>query len=138
LKNTKYIKIVVDSIGKKLYVQIGEFLDDVFDNILNNAKIYNKNPMVKITIRISRYEKNNTKYFKIEFMDNGRGIDDNRKKIVFQRGNAKKGSTQGMGLGLSLVNNIVASNNGEIWVEDRIKGDYAKGSNVVLLLPEVI
>jgi len=26
--------------------------------------------------------------------------------------------------------------NGKIWIEDRIKGDYSKGSNVVALIPE--
>jgi len=141
VKNTyqdKNINIQVDSIDKKLYVQIGEFLEDVFENILINAIRHNKNPLVKITIRISKYKKNSTNYFKIEFLDNGEGIDDNRKKIIFHRGNAKKGSVPGMGLGLSLVNVIVESYNGEIWVEDRIKGDYTKGSNFVLLIPEVI
>ena len=28
--------------------------------------------------------------------------------------------------------------NGKIWVEDRMKGDYSKGSNFILLIPEGI
>ena len=27
---------------------------------------------------------------------------------------------------------------GEIWVEDKIKGDYTKGSNFIILVPEVV
>jgi signal transduction histidine kinase len=41
-----------------------------------------------------------------------------------------------MGLGLSLVKKIVESYNGDIWVEDRVKGDHEQGSNFVVLLQE--
>ena len=42
-----------------------------------------------------------------------------------------------MGLGLALVKKIIDNYNGKIWVEDRVKGDHSKGSNFVLLIPEV-
>jgi len=41
-----------------------------------------------------------------------------------------------MGLGLSLVKKILAGINGKIWVENRIKDDYTKGSNFIVLIPE--
>lgn len=41
-----------------------------------------------------------------------------------------------MGLGLSLVKKIINSYNGKIWVEDRFKGDFKKGSNFIFLIPE--
>ena len=41
-----------------------------------------------------------------------------------------------MGLGLSLVYKIVHSFNGKIWVEDRVEGDYTKGSKFIILIPE--
>jgi len=44
---------------------------------------------------------------------------------------------RGMGLGLSLVKKIIESYHGQIWVEDRVKGDSTRGSNFVLLIPEV-
>ncbi len=47
-------------------------------------------------------------------------------------------SVHGMGLGLSLVIKIIESYNGKIWVKDRVKGDYMKGSNFILLIPEVV
>jgi signal transduction histidine kinase len=40
-----------------------------------------------------------------------------------------------MGLGLSLVQKIVSKYNGKIWVEDKVKGEYSKGSNFIILLP---
>ncbi|MFW9879465.1 MAG: hypothetical protein ACFFG0_40835 [Candidatus Thorarchaeota archaeon] len=43
-----------------------------------------------------------------------------------------------MGLGLSLVKKIANSYFGHIWVENRVKEDYKKGSNFVLLLPKTV
>lgn len=40
-----------------------------------------------------------------------------------------------MGLGLSLVKLIIEKYNGQIWVENKIKGDITKGSNFIILLP---
>ena len=41
-----------------------------------------------------------------------------------------------MGVGLSLVKKIIKKYNGKIWVEDKVKGDYTKGSNFIILIPE--
>ena len=40
-----------------------------------------------------------------------------------------------MGLGLSLVKEIITSYNGHIWVENRVSDDYTKGSVFVVLIP---
>jgi len=42
-----------------------------------------------------------------------------------------------MGLGLSLVKKIIEKYHGKIWVEDRVKGAQSKGSNFIVLIPEV-
>jgi signal transduction histidine kinase len=39
-----------------------------------------------------------------------------------------------MGIGLSLVKMIIDGFDGKIWIQDRVKGDYSKGSNFCLLL----
>jgi PAS domain S-box-containing protein len=135
---TKNLNIQVQSIGKKLHVQADDFLVDVFENILINSVRHNRNPSVEITVRISRAQKNSVNYLKMEFQDNSKGVANTRKETIFQRGYTEEKSVHGMGLGLSLVNKIIKNYNGEIWVEDRIKGDHSKGSNFVLLIPEVI
>ena len=72
----------------------------------------------------------------MEFMDNGMGIPDTNKAEIFTRGFKKDTNVRGLGIGLSLVKKAIYSYQGKIWVEDRIKCDYSKGSNFVLLIPE--
>ena len=121
---------------KKFHIKADELLYDVFENILINAVKHNNNPIVEILIKISKEEKNGISRVKLEFIDNGIGIPDKMKDMVFQRAFKKDKSVSGMGLGLSLVKKIIEKYNGEIWVEDKIQGDYSKGSNFIILIPE--
>jgi len=130
-------KIQIDSINDKYIVQANNFLKIMFDNILFNAVQHNKNHLVEIKIRITRENRRDINYLKIEFLDNGKGIKDNHKEEIFKRGYNEIGSIHGTGLGLSVVKKIIETYNGEIWVEDRIKGDYTKGSTFIILIPEV-
>jgi len=135
---TKNISIQIESIGKKLFVQANNLLLDVFENLLNNGVKFNDNPRIDILIKISKFQKKGIKYIKMEFMDNGMGITDDRKKLIFQKTYKKDISVRGMGFGLSLVKKIMDSYNGEIWVEDNVIGDHTKGSNFIILIPEVV
>ena len=119
-------------------LETNELLEDVFENILVNAIKYNENPTVEILVKISKEKIQSINYLKMELMDNGIGIDDSRKNFVFQRGYSEKKSVHGMGMGLSLVKKIIDTYNGKIWVEDRVKGDYTKGGNFIILIPEVL
>ncbi|KKL03822.1 hypothetical protein LCGC14_2622270, partial [marine sediment metagenome] len=132
------IKIRVDSFTKIVFVQANELITDVFENILVNAVNYNENPTIEILIRISRHLIQKKSYVKLEFLDNGIGIQDERKKIIFQKSNGTSKNSKGMGIGLSLVKKAVLSYNGQIWVEDKVKGDYSRGSNFVLLIPQTV
>ncbi|MHA1488834.1 MAG: PAS domain S-box protein [Promethearchaeota archaeon] len=133
----KNINILVDSGSKKLFIRANDLLVDVFQNILINAIRHNRNQLIDINIKISREQKNGTNYLKFEFLDNGIGVSDTRKEKIFKRGVSEKKSVHGLGLGLALVKGIIETYNGEIWVENRIKGDHSKGSNFILLIPEV-
>ncbi|MEE9378683.1 MAG: HAMP domain-containing sensor histidine kinase [Candidatus Lokiarchaeia archaeon] len=122
----------------QLIVNANELLQDVFDNILINAMKYNENPNVEISINVSKTQVDGITFNKFEFTDNGIGVPDNRKKIIFKRGNRELKGSKGMGIGLSLVKKIIKSYNGKIWVEDKVKGDYSKGSNFILLIPDTV
>lgn len=73
---------------------------------------------------------------KVQVKDNGQGISDKRKEILFREIKPLKRKADGMRMGLSLVKRVIDLYGGKIWVEDRIKGDYRQGSNFVLLLPK--
>ena len=130
------IDIKTNISNKTIKIQANEFLLDVFENILNNAVKYNENLLIKIDISISNVILNKNGYIKLEFIDNGIGISDDRKEIIFQKGFKNFKGVKGMGIGLSLVKTLVERYNGKIWIEDRVKGDYSKGSKFILLIPE--
>jgi len=130
------INIKIESPEKKIFIRANELLIDVFDNILINAVNYNENPKKEVLIKISRESKNNMKYIKFEFIDNGIGISNKRKEVIFHERFSKEKGSKGMGFGLTLVKKIIESYKGKIWIEDRIEGDYTQGSNFVFLIPE--
>ena len=125
----------IESSRKEYYVKANELLPVIFENILINAVKHNENPSVEILIKISEYQKNGINYLKLEFIDNGRGITGEVKEKIFVKSYKKDRRSTGMGLGLSLVKKIIEKYDGKIWVEDKIQGDYTKGSNFVILIP---
>lgn len=52
--------------------------------------------------------------------------------------NKKDKHVRGMGIGLSLVKKFVERYNGQIWIEDKVKGDHSKVSNFIFLIPKSI
>jgi len=131
----KDIDINVISHYSNLYVMANELLSEVFENIITNSINYNNNEVVQIEIIISIIDDQYKNYVKIEFKDNGIGIDDDRKEKIFQDARLKSMNSKGMGIGLSLVAKLIELYCGDIWVENRIKGDLTKGSNFIILIP---
>lgn len=131
-------EILLESEFKEITANANEFIQEVFDNILINAIQHGNKSQVTITIKISKEEINNMAFYKMQFIDNGNGIPDDMKEDIFLRSYNKSKSMGGMGLGLSLVKKIVESYQGRIWVEDSVKGDYSKGSNFIILIPEIL
>jgi len=129
------INIKVISDYENLYAMANELLSEVFENIIMNSINFNKNVVVQIEVIISKVDIQYENYVKIEFKDNGMGIDDARKEIIFQETHIKSRHSKGMGIGLSLVAKLIGLYGGDIWVENRIKGDSTKGSNFVILIP---
>lgn len=119
---------------KRMYILANNLLLDVFENILINAVRHNDKSNIQIIIVVNKKTVEDKEYIKIEFKDNGLGISDYRKKDIFEKGTRTTQKSKGMGLGLSLVKKIVDNFHGDIWVEDRIKGDYKQGCNFVVLL----
>jgi len=132
------IDIETHFIEEKITVNANELLIDVFENLLFNSVIHNELPQIKINIVVSKSEVEFVKFIRIEFKDNGIGITDDRKKSIFKSEKKVDKKERGLGFGLSLVKKIIDSYKGKIWVENRVEGDYAQGSNFIVLIPEAV
>ncbi len=128
------IKILKEFPKEDIRVRGGSLLLEAFENIMKNAIIHNENEVKKIWIRISKTHYKDYSCLKLEFVDNGKGIENNKKNLIFERRVTQDISIKGMGIGLSLVKRIIEEYGGIIKVQDRIKGKYTEGSNFILLL----
>ena len=133
--NHKKIDIKYENLKEDYLIQADDFLINVFENILINAIKHNDKQFAEILVRFFEIQENQNKFLKIEFIDNGRGIPDSKKEIIFKKADPKDRSISGIGLGLSLVKSILDKYNANVWVEDRVPGDYTQGSKFLLLFP---
>jgi nitrogen-specific signal transduction histidine kinase len=109
---------------------------DVFYNVINNSAKFGDMKKVDVVVRPDQVGE--AEYWRVEVRDQGKGISDERKPLLFQRfENLDTGmAAESHGLGLSVVKALVDRYQGKVWVEDRVKGDKAKGSVFVMLLPK--
>jgi PAS domain S-box-containing protein len=94
-------------------VRASELLDSVFRNLLKNAIQHNDKELPEVTITVTEGDQ----YVRVRVADNGPGVSDDRKESIFGKG--QKGlDSQGTGVGLYLVQSLVESYGGAVWVED--------------------
>ena len=130
------IRINIEREQEKIFVKANIFLEEIFKIVLNNAVKYNDNPIKDILIKITKHVKEFSSKIKIEIIDNGIGISDEMKKTIFQPVFQETMDYKRIGLGLLLVNEVIRSFSGEIWVEDKVQDDHTKGSNFIMLIHE--
>ncbi len=133
----KVLTIKSDFKFNEIYVQADDFLRDVFENLLNNSIKHNESPTIEIQVKTNKILENNISYVKCEFLDNGEGIPDDFKLRIF-KGPINSQKALGMGIGLTLVSKILSKYKGKISIEDRVSGDYTKGANFIVLIPEAL
>lgn len=105
-----------------------EMLSSVFRNILNNAVTHNRSTDPVVDIDVARSDG----LVEIQFVDNGPGIADDEKERIFGKGSQSVDS-EGTGIGLYLVHELVTNYGGDVWAEDRV--DDLQGSVFVVQLP---
>ena len=118
---------------QKYWVHGDGFLTELFFNILHNAVKMDRNPLVKIEVKA--YDVESDGFVKVEIQDQGPGVPDSEKNRIFNRYPNGMEGVRGSGIGLTLVQRILQRYGGQIWVEDRVVGDYSQGANFVVLMP---
>lgn len=127
----KYITIIIDNKAKKNdIVASPEKISRVLANLLSNAiKFSHKGD--KIIIKIWDDEN----YFNVSIIDNGIGIEPHNIDLIFDRfTKAKRKGTEGenpVGLGLSIVKQIIQKHKGQIKVESEV----GRGSTFTFSIP---
>jgi len=94
-------------------VRADEMLPSVFRNLLTNAVQHNDKAVPEVTVTATEHADRVT----VRVADNGPGISDAQKAVVF--GEGEKGlDSPGSGLGLYLVDTLVGTYGGEVHVDD--------------------
>ena len=104
--------------GRGTHVLANELLSSVFRNLVNNAVQHNHTAQPKVMITVEE----NDESVRIRVADNGPGISDDVKESLFREG--EKGlESGGTGMGLFLVDSLVESYGGDVWIEDRAESE---------------
>ncbi|MBD3196702.1 MAG: GHKL domain-containing protein [Candidatus Lokiarchaeota archaeon] len=103
-----------------------DLLKTVFDNLIRNVKEHTESDYVEIQI-----QEENEKFCSILFRDHGKGIPDNLKNSLFERGNQGKDSKY-KGLGLYIVKKIIERYGGTIKLVESPQG----GTSFSIKLPK--
>ncbi len=102
-----------------------DLLRDVFSNLVGNAIKHSTGPLT-INIDMTCTGEDVPRFCKVAVEDNGPGIPDDLKALIFDRSQTAK-KLRGKGLGLYIVNTLVGDFHGKVWVEDSVPGDSHEG-----------
>jgi signal transduction histidine kinase len=106
-------------------VQADKYLETLFINLLENGIIHNPKRDKEVHVRL----RETSDGYDISISDNGVGIDNIRKKDIFDR-RRRYG-----GVGLHVATQIVGKYGGTLQVMDRIKGDSSQGADFHVWFP---
>ncbi len=128
----KTLKLKTNFLLGQYHVLADDYLKDVFQSLLHNAMKYDERRDVEVEVESNVIR--HTPFLRIQIKDNGRGIPDEEKEEIFARIAHRRGGILGLGLGLTLVKQILENYGGQIMVKDRVEGNHKKGANFVVLL----
>lgn len=126
----RQIKFIVDDFSDAFTVKgFSIDLDTIFNNLIINSieSFSRKREVEKREIKIFCKKEDN--FYKINYLDNGTGLDESYKKnpaTIFQPQETTKknslGETIGTGMGMYLVKSVIDDNRGKVAIEDLEKG----------------
>ena len=115
----------IDFPGTNAKVMADSLLSQVFTNLIGNSiKFAGTRAVVGITVT------DHHDHVGIAVTDNGPGIPDAMKPVIFDRFRKGKSATSGRGLGLFIARTLVENYGGTIWAEDRVPGHPDQGASI--------
>lgn len=123
-------KIELKTSEKEILIEADqEQIKQAIANILQNAIDAGEGKPQTIVVSVFATVKNNKKMLTMEIKDQGRGISQERQRLVFVPYFTTK--KHGTGLGLAIVQRIILDHNGNIW----FKSEPGKGTSFFIELP---
>ncbi|RDZ47720.1 hybrid sensor histidine kinase/response regulator [Haloferax sp. Atlit-19N] len=107
--------VTVNSEIPAVAVLADDMLGSVFRNLLTNAVQHTDKDEPTVDISVSETERGDRVVVRVA--DDGRGVSDERKEAIFAK-DEKGLESRGTGLGLYLVQSLVETYGGDVWVED--------------------
>ncbi|MFX1338359.1 MAG: sensor histidine kinase [Promethearchaeota archaeon] len=136
------IKIPEDKVEVKLnnnehlvLVKADKYLSHIFKNLINNGIMHNSSEVKTVSIDTYIEKLNYSRQIRIEILDNGRGLNPAHKQHLRNLFEDNVNSYNRSGLGLLVVKKLTERYKGKIFIEDRIDGDYTKGSKFIVKFP---
>jgi len=129
-----YPALTIPCDGCDVTVIADEKLPMVFDNLISNCIRFGK-PDVRITVSV---RDNDDGTVEVSVADNGPGIADKSKPVIFERflkGTDKRSS---YGLGLHIVKLLIEAYGGRVWADDRVAGHPEEGAAIRFTLTKYV
>ncbi|WP_193496021.1 sensor histidine kinase [Nitrincola alkalisediminis] len=112
-------------------------LQQVIINLLDNARKFANSTKGKVNVTLTQ----NKRCFRLSVEDNGEGIPQDQRELVFEKfhqvkqGNQArpKGRPKGTGLGLPICRGILAHMGGRLWIDDPAS---LEGAHIIMELPK--
>jgi signal transduction histidine kinase len=118
-------EIVIHYEGTTASVCANSLISEVFRNLIgNSAKFGGRGAQVWIKVMDAGDE------VTVSIEDNGPGIPDELKPVIFNRFRRGKTTKSGKGLGLYISRMIIEGYGGRIWVADRVEKEPKKGAAI--------
>ena len=102
-----------------------EYITFLLENLLENAIVHNMNEVRSVWIDLMKYKKG----YKLTISDNGHGLSDEMKRSFFDP-HRRFG-----GVGIHQSMKIIEKYGGLMQIEDRVHGDYTKGTKFTVWFP---
>jgi signal transduction histidine kinase len=120
----------IDYDGTDAFVLADEMLSSVFTNLIGNS-LKHGGAEPHVVIRVEPRVRD----VMVSIEDNGGGIPDSLKSLIFERFQRGDTTVSGKGLGLFICRSLIERYGGRIWVEDCVPNDPSQGTAIRFTLP---
>jgi hypothetical protein len=119
---------------ESMVVRGGEWMQDVFHSIYDNAVRYSIRSPVRLDIKASMQKKDKEDYWQIEVCDNGPGISIDLRNL-YSNGIHSEQGFKGVASSMPFCITFIKCIGGEMLIGDRISGDPKQGTKITVRLP---